>query len=148
VGQLEEIAFVEEPHLDRSALDELLDRLGTKCGRYFLNRTAVRRKIPFFHAAIYGFEARVTTFMPGETACFRCLFHGGPPPSGAFPVVGAAPGVAASIQAMEVIKYFTDCGTLLKDRLLIFDGEAGGFREFKLLRDPDCPDCGSLYPTG
>jgi len=127
--------------------DGIVDCMDNFPTRYLLNRTAIRRRIPFFHAAIYGFEARVATFVPGETACFRCLFHEGPPESGAFPVVGAAPGVAASIQAMEVIKYFTDCGTLLKDRLLIFDGEAGGFREFKLLRDPDCPDCGSLYPT-
>ena len=97
--------------------------------------------------AIHGFEARVITFVPGETACFRCLFHEGPPPSGAFPVVGAAPGVAASIQAMEVIKFFTGYGKLLKDRLLIFDGEVATFREFKLRRDPDCPDCGSLYPS-
>jgi adenylyltransferase/sulfurtransferase len=59
-------------------------------------------------------------------------------------VVGAAPAVAASIQVMEVIKYFTGYGKLLKDRLLMFDGEAGGFREFRLRRDPDCPDCGSL----
>jgi adenylyltransferase/sulfurtransferase len=49
------------------------------------------------------------------------------------------------MQAMEVIKYFTGYGKLLKDRLLIFDGEVGTFREFKLRRDPDCPDCGSLY---
>jgi adenylyltransferase/sulfurtransferase len=60
-------------------------------------------------------------------------------------VVGAAPAVAASIQVMEVVKYFTRRGELLKDRLLMFDGEAGAVREFKLRRDPECPDCGSLY---
>ena len=60
-------------------------------------------------------------------------------------MVGAAPGVAASIQAMEVVKHFTGYGKPLKDRLLIFDGEEATFREFKLRRDPDCPDCGSLY---
>ena len=125
--------------------DGIVDCMDNFPTRYVLNRTAVRRRIPLFHAAIHGMEARVTTFVPGETACFRCLFHEGPPESGAFPVVGAAPAVAASIQAMEVIKYFTGYGECLKDRLLIFDGEAGGFREFKLRRDPDCPDCGSLY---
>jgi molybdopterin/thiamine biosynthesis adenylyltransferase len=129
--------------------DGIVDCMDNFATRYLLNRTAIRRRIPFFHAAIHGFEARVITFVPGETACFRCLFHEGPPPSGAFPEVGAAPGVAASIQAMEVIKYFTGCGELLKDRLLVFDGEAATFREFKLRRDPDCPDCGSLYaPEG
>jgi len=123
--------------------DGIVDCMDNFPTRYLLNRTALRKRIPFFHAAIHGLEARVITFVPGETACFRCLFHEGPPPSGAFPVVGAAPGVAASIQAMEVIKYFTGYGESLKDRLLIFDGEAGSFREFKLRRDPDCPDCGS-----
>lgn len=125
--------------------DGIVDCMDNFPTRYLLNRAAIGRKIPFFHAAIHGFEARVITFVPGETACFRCLFREGPPPSGAFPVVGAAPGVAASIQAMEVIKYFTGHGEPLKDRLLIFDGEAATFREFKLRRDPDCPDCGSLY---
>jgi molybdopterin/thiamine biosynthesis adenylyltransferase len=113
--------------------------------RYVLNRATIRRRIPFFHAAVYGFEARVTTFVPGETSCLRCLFGEVAPSSAAFPVVGAAPGVAASIQAMEVIKYFSGFGTPLKDRLLIFDGEAASFRELKLRRDPSCPDCGSLY---
>jgi adenylyltransferase/sulfurtransferase len=125
--------------------DGIVDCMDNFPTRYLLNRTAVRKRIPFFHAAIYGFEARATTFVPGETACFRCLFHEAPPPSGAFPVVGAAPGVAATIQVMEIIKYFTGYGEPLKDRLLIFDGEAAAFREFKLRRDPDCPDCGSLY---
>ena len=123
--------------------DGIVDCMDNFATRYLLNRAALRKRIPFFHAAIHGLEARVITFVPGETACFRCLFHEGPPPSGAFPVVGAAPGVAASMQAMEVIKYFTGYGECLKDRLLIFDGEAGSFREFKLRRDPDCPDCGS-----
>jgi adenylyltransferase/sulfurtransferase len=125
--------------------DGIVDCMDNFPTRYLLNRTAIRKQIPFFHAAIHGFEARVATFVPGETACFRCMFQEGPPEGGAFPVVGATPGVAASVQAMEVIKFFTGCGTLLKDRLLIFDGEAGAFREFKLRRDPDCPDCGSLY---
>jgi adenylyltransferase/sulfurtransferase len=113
--------------------------------RYLLNSASIQKRIPLFHAAIYGLEARVTTFVPGETACFRCLFTEGPPPSGAFPVLGATPAVAASIQAMEVIKYFAGYGVPLRDRLLVFDGEAASFREFKMSRDPGCPDCGRLY---
>jgi adenylyltransferase/sulfurtransferase len=137
---------IEESNVESlvGEVDGIVDCMDNFPTRYLLNRTAIRKRIPFFHAAIYGFEARVITFVPGETACFRCLFDEAPPPSGAFPVVGAAPAVAASIQVMEVIKYFTGYGKLLKDRLLMFDGEAGGFREFRLRRDLDCPDCGSL----
>jgi molybdopterin/thiamine biosynthesis adenylyltransferase len=125
--------------------DGIVDCMDNFPTRYLLNKAAIRRRIPFFHAAIYGLEARVSTFVPGQSACFRCLFDEAPPPSGAFPVVGAAPGVAANIQVMEVIKYFTGCGKPLTDRLLMFDGEAGTVREFKLRRDPECPDCASLY---
>jgi adenylyltransferase/sulfurtransferase len=138
---------IDESNVDSlvGEADGIVDCMDNFPTRYLLNQAAIRKRIPFFHAAIYGMEARVTTFVPGETACFRCLFDEAPPPSGAFPVVGAAPGVAASIQVMEVIKYFTGRGEPLKDRLLMFDGEAGAVREFKLRRDPECPDCGSLY---
>jgi adenylyltransferase/sulfurtransferase len=138
---------IDESNVDSlvGEADGIVDCMDNFPTRYLLNQAAIRKRIPFFHAAIHGMEARVTTFVPGETACFRCLFDEPPPPSGAFPVVGAAPGVAASIQVMEVIKYFTGRGEPLKDRLLMFDGEAGAVREFKLHRDPECPDCGSLY---
>jgi adenylyltransferase/sulfurtransferase len=106
---------------------------------------AIQRRIPFFHAAVSGLEARVSTFVPGETACLRCLFPDVPPPSGAFPVLGATPGVAATIQAMEVIKYFSGHGKTLKDRMLVFDGEEASFLELKIHRDPGCPDCAELY---
>jgi adenylyltransferase/sulfurtransferase len=138
---------IDESNVDSlvGEADGIVDCMDNFPTRYLLNKTSIRKSIPFFHAAIHGMEARVTTFVPGETACFRCLFDEAPPPSGAFPVVGAAPGVAASIQVMEVIKYFTGRGEPLKDRLLMFDGEAGAVREFKLRRDPECPDCRSLY---
>jgi len=138
---------IDESNVDSlvGEADGIVDCMDNFPTRYLLNKAAIRKRIPFFHAAIHGLEARVTTFVPGETACFRCLFDEAPPPSGAFPVVGAAPGVAGNIQVMEVIKYFTGCGELLKDRLLMFDGEAGAVREFNLRRDPECPDCGSLY---
>jgi len=45
---------------------------------------------------------------------------------------------------MEVIKYFAGYGNLLKNRMLVFDGEASRFLDLTLQRDPRCPDCGSL----
>jgi len=125
--------------------DAIVDCMDNFPTRYLLNRAAVQRRTPFFHAAIYGMEARVTTFVPGETACLRCLFPHVPPSGETFPVVGTAPAAAAAIQAMEVIKYFTGYGTLLKNRMLILDGEASSFIELRLQRDPGCPDCGHLY---
>ena len=65
--------------------DGIVDCMDNFPTRYLLNKTAIRRRIPFFHAAIHGFEARVITFVPGETACFRCLFHQGPAPERCLP---------------------------------------------------------------
>jgi len=125
--------------------DGIVDCLDNFPTRYALNGMAIRRRIPFFHAAVSGLEARVATFVPGETACLRCLFPEVPPPSGAFPVLGATPGIAATIQAMEVIKYFSGYGRLLKGRMLVFDGEEASFLELKINRDPSCPDCAESH---
>jgi molybdopterin/thiamine biosynthesis adenylyltransferase len=125
--------------------DGIVDCMDNFPTRYLLNRTAIRRRIPFFHAAVSGLEARVSTFVPGETACLRCLFPEVPPASGAFPVLGATPGVAASIQAMEVIKHFSGHGRTLKGRMLVFDGEEASFLELKIQRDPACPDCAESH---
>lgn len=126
-----------------SDVDAIVDCMDNFPTRYLLNRAAIQRRIPLFHAAVYGLEARVSTIVPGETACLRCLFPTAPPAE-TFPVVGATPGLAATIQAMEVIKHFTGYGNLLKNRMLVFDGEASRFLDLTLQRDPRCPDCGHL----
>jgi adenylyltransferase/sulfurtransferase len=123
-----------------NAIVDCMDNFPT---RYLLNQVAIERRIPLFHAAVYGMEARISTIVPGETACLRCLFPSAPPPE-TFPVVGAAPGLGATIQAMEVIKHFSGHGSLLKNRMLVFDGEASRFIDLTLQRDPNCPDCGHL----
>jgi adenylyltransferase/sulfurtransferase len=64
------------------------------------------------------------------------------PPAEVFPVAGVTPAVIGSIQATEVLKYFTGIGSLLADRLLIYDGEMMEFLQTTLRRDPACPVCG------
>jgi len=54
--------------------DLMVDALDNFQTRYLLNRVALEKKIPFFHGAVYGFEGQVTTIIPGETACLRCIF--------------------------------------------------------------------------
>jgi adenylyltransferase/sulfurtransferase len=43
---------------------------------------------------------------------------------------------------MEVLKFLTGIGTLLKNRLLIFDGEEMAFNSITIQRKPSCPECG------
>ena len=126
---------------DADLIVDAMDNLPT---RYLLNKTAMEKGIPFFHGAVYGYEGRAMTVIPGKSACLYCLYHGVEAPEEKFPVIGVTPGVIGCIQAAEVIKYMTGQGELLTGRLLNYDGLRMKFTEFKINRDPDCAHCGNL----
>ncbi|MBN1106329.1 MAG: HesA/MoeB/ThiF family protein [Deltaproteobacteria bacterium] len=123
--------------------DAIVDAMDNLPTRYLLNKAAIDRNIPFFHGAVRGFEGRVMTVIPGETACLRCMYRG-PVPEEKFPVVGVTPALVGTIQATEVIKYIVGTGELLANRLLVYDGLDMKFTEFKVKRNPDCDHCGHL----
>jgi molybdopterin/thiamine biosynthesis adenylyltransferase len=122
--------------------DVIVDAMDNLPTRYILNRCAIGENIPFFHGAVNGFEGRVMTVIPGETACLRCMYRG-PVPQEKFPVIGVTPAVIGSIQATEVIKYLVGIGKLLTNRLLIYNGFKVTFSEFTINRNPECDHCGS-----
>jgi len=121
--------------------DLIVDAMDNFQTRYLLNRVALERKIPLFHAGVYGFEGQVTTIIPGKTACLRCLFPEAPQPE-TFPVIGATCGVIGCIQATEAVKYIVGVGELLTNMLLVWDGLHAKTEEFAIVRNPKCEDCG------
>lgn len=124
-----------------AGFDLIVDAMDNLPTRYLLNKVALEKNIPLFHGAVYGFEGRATTIIPGETACLWCVYRG-VVTKGKFPVIGVTPAVIGSIQATEVIKYIVGIGQLLTNRLLVYDGLNMKFTEFKLKRDPNCEHCG------
>jgi len=120
----------------------IVDAMDNFPTRYLLNKAALKREIPLFHGSVYGLDGMASTIIPGETACFRCMFPE-PPPAATFPVVGVTPGIIGCIQATEVIKHIVGIGELLKNRLLVWDGLSTKFRELTVNKDPLCRDCGS-----
>lgn len=129
----------EENVFDLVADYPIVDAMDNLPARHLLNRVAVRRNLPLFHGAVYGFEGRATTIIPGHTPCLRCLYQGILP--GKIPVVGVTPAVIGCIQATEVIKYILGIGELLTNRFLVYDGLSMNFSEAKLKKDPDCEEC-------
>jgi molybdopterin/thiamine biosynthesis adenylyltransferase len=126
-----------------AGFDLIVDAMDNLPARYLLNKTAIEKKIPFFHGAVNGFEGRAMTIIPGQTACLMCVYRGAVV-EGSFPVVGVTPGVIGCIQATEVIKYLLETGQLLGNRLLVYDGLNMKFTQFKVKRDPNCRHCGVL----
>jgi adenylyltransferase/sulfurtransferase len=124
-----------------SSFDVLVDALDNFSARYILNRASLHQGIPLIHGAVRGFYGQITTVLPGKTACLRCLFPGSPDlvqPS----VLGPVCGLVGCLQATEVIKLILGLGSLLENRLLLYDGLRGTSEEVEVQRRPDCQDCG------
>ena len=118
--------------------------------KFLINDACVFAGKPFSHGGILRFEGQTFTHVPG-TACYRCFFYAPPPPN-AVPtcsqagVLGAIAGMLGTIQAAEVLKYFTGVGELLTDRLLTFNAKTMEFRTIKAKKNHSCPVCGD-HPT-
>ncbi|QDG54484.1 molybdopterin-synthase adenylyltransferase MoeB [Persicimonas caeni] len=115
--------------------------------RYLINDACVHLGIPNVHGSVFRFEGQVTSFVPHDGPCYRCLYPEPPPPEFApscqeAGVLGVLPGVIGLLQAIEAVKLLVGIGEPLSGRLLAFDGLKTEFREMKLRRDPKCPACG------
>ncbi len=126
--------------------DVILDGTDTFETRYLLNDAAVAAGIPVIHASVFRFEGQLTTFIPYEGPCYRCLYPTPPPPELApgcsvAGVLGVVPGILGLLQANEALKVLLGIGNTLSGRLLLFDALETEFTELKLRRDPECPVC-------
>jgi adenylyltransferase/sulfurtransferase len=127
--------------------DIIIDGTDNFPSKFLINDTAVLAKKPLIHGGILRFVGQVLTILPGQSACYRCLFKA-PPPAGLVPscqeagVLGALAGVIGTIQATEALKLILGVGQPLTDRLLTYDALATRFRNVPLRKNPQCPVCG------
>lgn len=135
---------IDEGNVERvtSGIDVILDALDSYQPRYLLNRVAYERGIPFVHAAVSGFHGQLTTIIPGETPCLRCIIPH-PPERASSPVLGATAGIVGTLEALEAIKVLTGMGDVAKNILLVWDGRSGRLDQIPVGKDPECPVCGS-----
>ena len=127
-----------------SDADVILDCTDNFATRYALNDFCVARRRPFVHAGVEGMHGQITTIIPGETPCLRCLFPKAPQPKGELPILGAVAGIFGSMQAAEAIKVITGVSRPLKGRMLTADLADNVWEQVELERDPSCPVCSGL----
>ena len=130
----------------------ILDGTDNFPAKFLINDACVMAKKPLSHAGIIRFKGQLTTILPGEGPCYRCIFKN-PPPKDAVPtcrqagVIGAMAGVIGSLQALEAVKYITGAGDLLSGYLLTYDALKMEFHKIKLPpRGKGCAVC-SDTPT-
>ncbi|HBD64658.1 MAG TPA: hypothetical protein DC038_09510 [Clostridiales bacterium] len=114
--------------------------------RYLLNDACFFMKKPLAEAGVLKFDGTATTIIPEQGHCYRCLYPNlnerliNPTEKG---ILGAIPGVMGFIEAAEIFKIITGAGTLLKNKIILFDGMDMEFDSIDMDKDPDCPLCGS-----
>jgi molybdopterin-synthase adenylyltransferase len=113
--------------------------------RFTMNREVVAQKKPLVECAMYELEAQLTTIIPGQTPCLRCIFPKTPSTwKRQFPVFGAVSGSVGCLGAMEAIKLISGLGEPLTGRMLRYDLRDMSFQSFEMERRRDCPECGKL----
>ena len=103
------------------------DNLAAKA---LVSDTCVAAGKAFSHGGISEWTGQTFTHVPG-TADYRTIFGDAPSqsadsseagePKAVLGVLGAVAGMLGTIQAAETLKYLTGAGTLLTNRLLMFD---------------------------
>src|SRR3954451_23018461 len=131
--------------------DMIVDGADNFPTRYLLNDASVRLRKPVISASILGFDGQISTFVPHEGPCYRCLYPVPPPPElapscGANGVLGVMAGIMGLLQANEVIKLVAGIGEPLVGRLLLYESLGTRFTELKVKRDPECAICGEHAP--
>jgi adenylyltransferase/sulfurtransferase len=127
--------------------DIIVDGVDNFPTRYLLNDACVMAGKPLVEAGIMQFSGQLTTIMPGEGPCYRCIFAE-PPKEGAIPscqeagVLGAIAGTIGTLQATEVLKLITGIGRPLVGRMLVYDAKDLSFREVEVKKSDNCDVCG------
>ncbi|MGE5281468.1 MAG: molybdopterin-synthase adenylyltransferase MoeB [Chloroflexota bacterium] len=141
----ENILEIIEPY------DVIVDGADNFPTRYLLNDASVRLRKPVVSASILSFDGQISTFVPYEGPCYRCLYPT-PPPAELAPscsangVLGVMAGTMGTLQANEVLKLVIGIGEPLVGRLLLYEALGTRFTELKVRRDPECPICGENAP--
>ena len=130
-----------------SGANVILDGTDNFETRYLINDYSVREGVPWIYGAAVGSYGIVMPVLPGDSACFRCVYP--EPPMGAQPtcetagVLGPVTSLIGSLQAMEAIKMLSGRSESVRRKIFTADLWHGPIRETGMsARDPDCACCG------
>ena len=126
---------------DCSIIVDATDNMQT---RQVLNMASLKQRIPFIYGGVKEFNGMITTFVPGETPCFDCIFPTIIQQEEIFGIFGPVAGVVASLQTIEVLKIILGIGELMKGKLLYFNFLNLRFRKVSIEKNSDCEACGKI----
>jgi len=129
-------------------VDVILDGLDNFKARLLLNDAALKYRIPWVYGGAVASSGMTMTIIPGRTPCFYCRFPAGGA-DGVFTsntagIIGPAPFIIGSLEAVEAIKILVGAEEINRD-LICIDVWRGTFERLKLQPRKGCPPCGGRY---
>lgn len=133
------------------AYDCVVDCSDNPRTRYLVNDACVlaQNKPPLISGSAVGLEGQITVYNYQNGPCYRCLYPrpsatGGCRACADAGVFGPVPGLIGILQATETIKVLTKTGSVLNNRLLMYDSMQATFLSIKKPpKRANCPVCGT-----
>jgi adenylyltransferase/sulfurtransferase len=133
-----------------AGVDLVVDGLDNMLTRYLVNRACVKLGVPYVFGAAIGIEGNLSVFAPPETGCLECLLPNLSDSDlltcATRGVVGVAPGIIGTMQAMEAIKVLTGLGSPLKGKLMVCDFNDMYFTTVDTSKVANCSACHGTLP--
>jgi len=127
--------------------DVVVDALDSVNARYALNKACVKFGIPFVTGAAVGVSGQAFTVLPGESACYHCMFPALDEDSmPTCSIEGVHPpilSIVGGIEVAEAVKVILGKKPSLSERMLHIDLENMDFSSVRTSRAEECPVCGS-----
>lgn len=115
--------------------------------RFLMNDFSVHAGIPWIYGAAVGSYGITMPVLPGDSACFRCIYPEAPaglqPTCETAGILGPVTSLIGSMQTMDALQILSGRGASVRRKILTADLWNGPVREMAIPdRDPDCPCCG------
>lgn len=125
--------------------DYVLECSDSSVTKFLVNDYCVYKKIPFTIAGSVQFGAQILSVLPGETACYRCIFdepvNNSTQTCSNLGVFSGAPMIAGELEATEAIKYLLKIPSRFTNKLLAFDLLVNAFNHVLVQKNSDCKAC-------
>ncbi|TQR98152.1 ThiF family adenylyltransferase [Paenibacillus ottowii] len=122
--------------------------------RLLINDAALKAEIPWIYGACVGSTGVVFPFVPGKSACFRCLLPSLPAINQTCDTAGIispAVQVTAALQSAEAMKWLSGKRDQMRSKVHLFDLWENTQMDIGISRihNPDCPTCGEqpVFPA-
>jgi molybdopterin-synthase adenylyltransferase len=126
--------------------DLVIDALDSVDARYALNDACIKHNIPLIYAGAIGVTGSVSTILPNNSACLRCMFPElNEEEMPACSTEGVHPSIlylVAGIQVSEAVKIIKGQQPTLVNKLLYIDLNELSFDRVQMFRQEECPSCG------